>query len=362
MKKLGILLIICFSVIYFNCKDNKKDEYNLKNKKNNLTTQNFKGKIFIKLAKDTLHCGDTLHVKYKIQASVPIDSVFFYVGTKTNVLYDTIGDYILSTKDLPVGVISIKVYAYSKDKYISATKKFLLLSDIIPTKYKYKVIKTYPHDPEAYTQGLIYENGIFYESTGLETKSSIRKVKVETGEVIYSHEMPENIFGEGIAIIGDRLYQITWRNHIAFVYNKNSFEELDKFTYSTEGWGLTTDGNVLYMSDGTNKIYVRDPHTFGIIRTIEVYDNQKAIPLLNELEYINGKIWANVYTKDYIVIINPQNGKVEGVLDCKGILKKKYRTPKTDVLNGIAYDIKNKRIFITGKNWSKLFQIAIERK
>jgi len=209
---------------------------------------------------------------------------------------------------------------------------------------------------------LIYENGIFYESTGLETKSSIRKVKVETGEVIYSHEMPENIFGEGIAIIGDRLYQITWRNHIAFVYNKNSFEELDKFTYSTEGWGLTTDGNVLYMSDGTNKIYVRDPHTFGIIRTIEVYDNQKAIPLLNELEYINGKIWANVYTKDYIVIINPQNGKVEGVLDCKGILKKKYRTPKTDVLNGIAYDIKNKRIFITGKNWSKLFQIAIERK
>ena len=223
----------------------------------------------------------------------------------------------------------------------------------------YKVKKIYPHDTHAYTQGLVFQDNILYESTGLKGESSIRKVKLETGQVLQSYTIDPNVFGEGIALWGDSIVQITWQSHRGFVYDKRSFQKLGEFYYSTEGWGLTQDGNYLIMSDGTNHLYYLSPQTFAVVNTVEVYDNKGPVSLLNELEYINGRIYANIYTKDLIAIINPGSGLVEAYIDMKGLLPPSDRKPGTDVLNGIAYDFERGRLFVTGKNWPKLFWIDL---
>ena len=227
-----------------------------------------------------------------------------------------------------------------------------------PVSYTYDVINVYPHDPNAFTQGLVIDDGVMYEGTGLTGESSLRRVDIETGDVLQIHELPSEFFGEGITVFGDKIIQLTWQSEIGFVYDKNSFELLQNFSYPTEGWGITTDGTQLIMSDGTANLYFLDPKTFQTIGQVEVRNGTVPVNRLNELEYINGEVYANVWMANKIAIINPHTGQVTGWIDLTGIY-----TPETsnsnNVLNGIAYDAENSRLYVTGKRWSQLFQINL---
>jgi glutamine cyclotransferase len=228
--------------------------------------------------------------------------------------------------------------------------------------YTYEIINTYPHDPGAFTQGLVFLDGALLESTGLNGQSSLRKVDLETGRVLKRAEVPAQYFAEGLAVLGDKLFQLTWQNHKGFVYNLESFQLEKEFTYDGEGWGLTTDGHWLILSDGTDQIRFLDPVTFEVKQTIHVLDRGRSVDRLNELEYINGEIYANIWGANYVVRIDPATGRIKGVIDFTGLLAPQDRTIDTDVLNGIAYDAKEDRLFITGKRWPKLFEVRLKLK
>ena len=227
------------------------------------------------------------------------------------------------------------------------------------SSYTYKVINVYPHDRNAFTQGLVVDNGNFIEGTGLYRRSSLRRVSIETGEILQYHELPRHLFGEGVTIYGKKIIQLTWKSNVGFVYDKDSFKLLREFNYPTEGWGVTCDGTHLIMSDGTANLYFLNPETFEERKWIEVHDNHGAVDRLNELEYINGEIYANVFQSNRIAKINPKTGRVVGWIDLKGILSREDRRAQVDVLNGIAFDAENNRLFVTGKLWPKLFEIEL---
>ncbi len=226
--------------------------------------------------------------------------------------------------------------------------------------YNYRVERVYPHSQTSYTQGLIYTpEGYLLEGTGLNGESRILRVDLESGSTKELASLKDNEFGEGITILGDTLFQLTWTSNRAYFYDSKTFEKIGSTLYAGEGWGLTTDGEKLYMSDGSSRITVRNPKDFKVERGFNVTYNGQGVMYLNELEWIDGKIWANVYTTEQIVIINPESGVVEGVVDLTGLLSENDITQSTDVLNGIAYDKAGDRIFVTGKNWNKLFEIKI---
>lgn len=227
-------------------------------------------------------------------------------------------------------------------------------------EYKVEVVAEYPHDNQAYTQGLFFNDGQLYESTGLHGKSSFRKVDVQTGEVLERIGFNDKYFIEGSVMFKDNLYVLTWETRTAFVYDAKTLEFKTSWKYPREGWGLTTDGKHLIASDGSSMLYFMDEN-FKVVRKVVVKREERPVRWLNELEYIDGKIWANVYTSDEIVIIDPKDGTVEGVIDCRGLLPDRLRGPETDVLNGIAYDPGTDRIFLTGKNWPKLFEVRLTR-
>lgn len=229
-------------------------------------------------------------------------------------------------------------------------------------KYTFEIVQTYPHDSSAFTQGLVYENGYFYEGTGLRAQSSLRQVRVDTGEIVRKTDLASEYFGEGIAILGDKIFQLTWQSHLGFVYALNDFHFLRQFSYSGEGWGLTTNGRDLFMSDGTSEIRVLDPNTFAVKRRIKVRDGTTPVTQLNELEFIEGEIYANVWQTNRIARISPQTGEVVGWIDLTGLLSPIYRVSEGGVLNGIAYDAQKKRLFVTGKLWPKVFEIRIRPK
>ena len=228
-----------------------------------------------------------------------------------------------------------------------------------PLFYSYEVVAEYPHLRTSYTQGLQFVDGELWEGTGEYGRSQLLRTDLATGKALQSQANPKNEFGEGITVWGDKIYQLTWLNGKMHTYDKATLRHLATHTYKGEGWGLTTDGEKLYMSDGTNYIRVLNPETLAQERRLGVTLRGESLQYLNELEWIDGKIWANVYTTDHIVIINPENGVVEGVINLSDILPEKERDSRTDVLNGIAYDATTKRIFVTGKNWSKLFEIRV---
>ena len=228
-----------------------------------------------------------------------------------------------------------------------------------PPVYSYRVIRSYPHDHQAFTQGLVYEAGELYEGTGLRGQSSLRRVDLETGLVRQQHVLPKQYFGEGITIFGDRIIQLTWQSRIGFVYDRASFQLVQQFSYPTEGWGITHDGNRLIMSDGTANLYFLEPDTFTRIDHIEVHDDQGPVVRLNELEYVRGDVYANVWQTDRIARIELLTGRVAAWIDLTGLLSAAERQPHVDVLNGIAYDAENDRLFVTGKWWPKLFEIQI---
>ena len=231
-------------------------------------------------------------------------------------------------------------------------------SNITPV-YSYNVVNTYPHDRSAFTQGLVFEDGVLYEGTGLNGRSTLRRVELETGEVLQIHELPAQFFGEGVTVYGNDIIQLTWQSHVGFVYDRDSFELLQEFNYSTQGWGITHDGERLIMSDGTATLYFLDPETFEEIGRVGVYDNDGSVNRLNELEYVQGEIYANVWQTNCIARIDPQTGQVVGWMELKGLLTPEDRGEPVDVLNGIAYDAENARLFVTGKLWPKLFEIEL---
>ncbi len=225
--------------------------------------------------------------------------------------------------------------------------------------YTYKIINTFSHDQEAFTQGLVFEDGFLYEGTGRYGQSELRRVELETGSVRQIYELSPDFFGEGITIYGDRIIQLTYRESVGFVYDKETFQLLRQFNYPMEGWGITHDGRHLIMSDGTSALYFLDPETFEQVRRIRVYEGNVPIWGLNELEYVEGQIYANIWPTERIVRVAPDTGQVMGWINLEGLLPRKDRTEYVDVLNGIAYDEKNGRLFVTGKYWPKLFEIEL---
>lgn len=224
-------------------------------------------------------------------------------------------------------------------------------------RYKIEVVKAYPHDTESYTQGLFWHDGSLYESTGLNGKSTFRKVDLQSGKALTKLPFNKKYFVEGSVILGDKLYILTWTNKVIFIYDADTLEYRSTYSYPREGWGLTTDGKSLISSDGSSRIYFLTPE-LKFERSINVTLNGRAVRYLNELEWIDGRIWANVYTTDTIVIINPDTGIVEATVDCEGLLPERLRTSDTDVLNGIAVDFEG-RIFLTGKNWPELYEVKL---
>ncbi|MCW4030644.1 MAG: glutaminyl-peptide cyclotransferase [Candidatus Bathyarchaeota archaeon] len=223
--------------------------------------------------------------------------------------------------------------------------------------YTYKILNTYPHDTAAFTEGLVYDQGSLYESTGEYGKSSLRRVNLETGEVTKEIKLPAAYYGEGLALVNGSLIQLTWREHTGFVYDAATFELQRNFSYATDGWGLTYDGERLIMSDGSATLYFLDPVTYQETGTLTVHDGQNDVINLNELEYINGTIYANIWLTNQIALINPQTGQIKGILDLSGL----YQSNDINaVLNGIAYDPQNNQLYVTGKNWPNLYQIEPE--
>ena len=232
-------------------------------------------------------------------------------------------------------------------------------------EYTYEVVHSYPHDRTAFTEGLFYLDGFLYESTGIEGASSVRKVRLETGEVVQRHDLPSAYFGEGIIHWKDRLIQLTYKTEVGFVYNLSTFETERRFEYPGEGWAMTQDGKNIFMSDGTAQIRIWDPETLQELRRITVTDQGQPVPNVNELEWVKGEIYANIWETDRIARIDPATGRVVGWIDLAGLLNPNERIagPEgTDVLNGIAYDAKGNRLFVTGKRWPKLFEIRLVRR
>lgn len=282
------------------------------------------------------------------------------VATKNN------GDPVaISTTGLSLGYKLITAVIEEDGKKDTLTINFELKSAVTPSQYGYKVIKTFPHDTAAYTQGLEYHNGRFLESTGQEQHSSVRWVDVPTGKILQQTKLDDQYFGEGSSLVGDKIVMLTWQNRLGLVFDAKSLTQQATFPYqsSMEGWGLCFDGNRLYKSDGTNKIWFLNKDNYKEEGFIEVYNNYGPVPQLNELEYIDGKIYANVYTKNVVVVIDPATGVIEKEIDFTGLLPAGYYKDEVDiannVLNGIAWDKAGKRLFVTGKKWPHLFQVNL---
>lgn len=321
----------------------------------------------IKIVKPAENASVKLKEQIKIIMSsvsagaVPDSVVIYFDGKRLGSLRSSPWEYVIQGSQIArTGRKSIKITSFKDGRSQGSDSRFVIaLSDIVPKHHGYKIIHTYPHSRDAFTQGLFYYKGLLYEGTGQESGSSLREVEPETGKVIRQLNIDPSLFGEGITLYQDRIFQVTWRNKVGFVYNRSDFRQLNKIYYPTEGWGLTTINNRIVMSDGTNVLYFYEPDMFTVASQIEVYDNSGKVGQLNELEYIDGVIWANIWMTDLIARIDPVSGKVLSYIDLKGLLPASERNPDTDVLNGIAYDSTTKRIFVTGKKWPRLYEIKV---
>lgn len=298
----------------------------------------------------------------------PVDSIHFFINGKK---MDATGNSVsINTSILGVGKFVVTALAFYPEKTKKKNNSFEVFSDKKPDIYTYKIINTYPHDKNAYTQGLEFYNGYLYETTGQRGKSTLRKVELETGKVVQQVKLDSKYFGEGMTILNDKIYWLTWQARKGFIYDLETFKQEGEFSYtwSKEGWGLTNDGTHLIKSDGTHKLWFLDAKTQQEKKSIQAYYNKGKIPLLNEIELINGKIYANYWltgnaAKSTIAIINPKNGVVEGLVGLDGLRKEVEKNQtinnQDEVLNGIAYDKATGRIFVTGKHWGKLFEIEL---
>jgi glutaminyl-peptide cyclotransferase len=260
------------------------------------------------------------------------------------------------------GIMSSSACAQTVEKNTGAAASLSgipQLSSPSVTRYTYQIVNVYPHNKDSFTEGLVWVNGNLYEGTGLEGKSTLSKVDLTTGKSLQTYKLPDWYFGEGITWYKDKLIQLTYTSNLGFIYNLNNFELLREFCYSTEGWGLTQDGENIIMSDGTSRLRYLNPENMELIRSVEVYDRGAPLDKINELEYINGTIYANIWPTDGIAIIEPKAGRVTGWIDLRGLLQTQKYEGEVDVLNGIAYDAKSDRLFVTGKWWPYLFEIKL---
>jgi glutamine cyclotransferase len=310
------------------------------------------------------------------------DSMYKFFGLNTR--YSILDTRLISSIENRASRITLILLSFLLIIFGCSDKK----TSETPESYTYRVVKTHPHDPNAFTQGLVFENGFLYEGTGIYGKSTLRRVDLDTGQILQIYKLPDKYFGEGMTIFKDKIYQLTYKSKIGFVYDKSSFKLLQRFNYPTlrpgsgqaEGWGITHDGKNLIMSDGSSTLYLWDPETLQRTGSIKVHDNGVPVSGLNELEYIKGQLFANVWPTERIAIISPQTGQVTGWIYMQGLLSQQARLPRVsnerkdsyggwyggqelnkpvDVLNGIAYDATGDRLFITGKFWPKLFEIKL---
>jgi glutamine cyclotransferase len=307
--------------------------------------------------------NESVTVKLTEENDKPIDKIQFYINGKE--IASNGNTATVNTANLGVGKHAINALAFFNGKTKKENGVIEVFAHVKPIIYKYKIINEYPHDKKAYTQGLEYYNGFLYETTGRRGQSTLRKVALKTGKVLQKIALDNEYFGEGMTIVNNKIIWLTWQNNKGFVYDLETFELEKEFAYneSKEGWGLTHSETELIKSDGSNKIWFLDPITLEEKRAIQIYTNDRSVNDLNELELVNGKIYANKYQKNTIAIIDAKTGIVEGLGDLRGLEKEMTKTQKLlandEVLNGIAYDAKNNRLFVTGKNWSKLFEIEL---
>jgi glutaminyl-peptide cyclotransferase len=323
-----------------------------------------KGKPFnleYKTPADELKLNEKLELEISSNEGKTIDSIQYTFQNESA----TVGDKIeMSLENVMLGKHQLKLKIFADGERYDLTENLKILNNKPPKIYKFEVVNAYPHDIEAYTQGLEFYRDTLYESIGQYRESALRKVDVETGEILKEHKMKPHYFGEGLTIFDDKVFQLTWREGEGLIYDVNTFEVLDKFRYdkSEEGWGLCHDDNYLYKSDGTDKIWRLDKKTLQEIDYIQPTTHQSVSEKLNELEYVEGKIYANTYGKDGVAIINPENGAIEAVIDFRKLKLQVKQHPDLDVLNGIAYHPETKKLYVTGKNWNKLFEVKVIEK
>lgn len=306
--------------------------------------------------------GEALELSFSARTdTVAIDSVGVYLNNNY-VLRTKNADtsMVLSLQDVLLGENNLKLRSYIKSKFFDQVISVVVVSDITPINYGYKIINTFPHGTDVYTQGLVYEDGFLYESGGQYGKSSLRKIVPHNGELIKVLKLEDSFFAEGVAVVGERLIQLTWREQTAFIYDKETFTLVNRVNFPIqEGWGLAYNGEKLIMSDGSPTLYFLDTEYFTEERRLSVYTDAGPVNRLNELEYYQGFIFANVYGQDYIVIIDQSDGSVVGKVDFTGLLKEEDEHASIDVLNGIAINPENNHLFITGKYWPKLFEVEL---
>ena len=314
-----------------------------------------------------LNISQELAISLSEKNNKPIDSVIFTIDNIA-IVSDASFTSKININDYKLGRHTITAIAFYANKSKKLTNTVYFLADAAPNVYNYKIINSYPHDKNAYTQGLEIHNGFLYESTGKKGKSSLRKVELETGKVLQQINLDNQYFGEGMTRLGDEIYMLTWQKGFGFIYDFETFEQQGTFKYknSIQGWGLTNDGERLIKTDGTERIWFLNAKTQVEESFIEAYTNKRKVENLNELEYIDGKIYANIYQQNSILIVDAKTGKVEGVADLNGLKVEMEKTqklvPQDEVLNGIAYDKENKKLYVTGKNWGKLFEIELIKK
>lgn len=304
--------------------------------------------------------GDKVELKFADLLIKENDSLTISINNKpTNNYTIENGVLVLLTDSLNSGKNRINIELNASGQSKLAQTMIVLKASSAPIEYSYKVVARFPHDDKSYTQGLEFYKGIMYEGSGQYGESALRRYKLQSGELLQSYSLPSNVFGEGIVIYDNKIYQLTWQSHICYEYDLETFKLLRTFEFNTEGWGLTKYNDFLVMSDGSNTLYFLNPETFTEVKRLEVYNNVGPVVYLNELELIDRKIYANVYQTDDIVIINPENGFVEGIIHLNNLLDPKKIKRKPDVLNGIAYDVDKNKLFLTGKYWPEIYQVQI---
>lgn len=349
MKTHNLLAAIVLATALTSCKDDNET-------KNNLFAIDFDG------IKGQYKPDETVPLGVVNAEKKQIDSVVYYLNDKKVGTAKGTEKLTAALKDTKLGYQTIKALVYYEGENAETTGQIEVISGVPAKILSYEIVNTYPHDATSYTQGLEFYRDTLVEGTGQYGKSTLRKNNYKTGEAYKQIAIDGKYFGEGITVFGDKIYQLTWKENTGFVYNAGNLNKVKDFQYfkPIQGWGLTHDDKYLYQSDGSEKIYKLDPETLKEVSNVNVYAESRKAKELNELEYVDGKIYANVYQTNTIVVLDPETGSIQGMLDMKELLNKITKTPETDVLNGIAYNPKTKTFFITGKLWDKMFEIRIK--
>ena len=348
MKKYNFLTVILLGITLIGCGDTKKGENSLFNIDDSAFPAHFLPQQAISIA--------VLNPNAK-----EIDSIAYFINDKKVGSTKGAEKFKFELKDQKLGYQYLKATVYFGGDSSDATKRIEVVSDVEPKLLNFKIVNTYPHDKNSFTEGLEFYKDTLYESTGEKGKSFLRKYDYKTGKTFKQINLDPKYFGEGITFINGKLFQLTWQQKTGFIYNANTLKLEKTFTYEKdiEGWGMTNDGTYIYQSDGTEKIWKMDPATQKMVDYINVYSGTSKIKAVNELELIDGKFYVNVFLKDAIAVVDPKNGAVEGILNMSSLRKLMTDIDSGDVVNGIAYNPKTKTIFVTGKNWSKMFEITV---